>query len=80
MRKTNNVPVFIVGLHRTGSTLLKNMMDLNSEMCMMPEELHLWSPYPWRVDMTDICKEKNMDRNEAKKFQDFVKEALLRCR
>jgi hypothetical protein len=63
-------PVFIVGLHRTGSTLLKNMMDINSDMCMIPEELHLWSPYPWRVDLTDICKEKNMSRNEAKRILD----------
>ncbi len=48
-------PVFIVGLHRTGSTLFKNILNNHPEICMMPDELHLWSPYPWIVDLDDIC-------------------------
>ncbi len=46
-----NGPIFIVGLHRTGSTLLKNMLNNNPEICMLPDELHLWTIYPWEIDI-----------------------------
>ncbi len=57
-------PVFIVGLHRTGSTLFKNMLNNNPEICMMPDELHLWSPYPWIVDLDDLCSKVRKIKNE----------------
>lgn len=41
-------PLFIIGLHRVGSTLLRNMINLNPEVAIAPEELHvLW---PWQKD------------------------------
>ena len=57
-------PVFIVALHRTGSTLFKNMLNNNPEICMMPDELHLWSPYPWIVDLDDLCHKVRKIKNE----------------
>ena len=48
-------PVFIVGVNRTGSTLVKNMLDLNSELAMIPEEIHLWNPYPWVKVVLSYC-------------------------
>lgn len=37
MSNTKNLdkPIFVVGLHRTGSTLFKNMLNLNSEVAML---------------------------------------------
>jgi len=60
-------PVFIVGLHRTGSTLVKNMLDLNSQLAMLPEELHLWDPYPWADGFIDNCKKMNLTENSVRK-------------
>ncbi len=39
-------PVFIVGLHRTGSTLFKNALDRNSSLAMASDEMQLEGP--WR--------------------------------
>ena len=38
-------PIFIVGLHRTGSTLFKNMMNLNSEVAMATDEMDFSDPW-----------------------------------
>lgn len=42
-----NNPVFILGLHRTGSTLLNNMLNRNSNLCMAVDEMHIKTP--WRM-------------------------------
>lgn len=60
----NKKPVFIVGLNRTGSTLLRNMLDLNSSLAMIPEELHLWDPYPWANCVLSYCKNKDLSKKE----------------
>ncbi len=39
-------PVFIVGLHRTGSTLFKNALDRHSSLAMASDEMQLEGP--WR--------------------------------
>jgi len=66
-------PVFIVGLHRTGSTLVKNMLDLNSQLAMLPEELHLWDPYPWANVFIDKCKKMKLTENsEREKIFDMI--------
>jgi hypothetical protein len=38
-------PVFIIALHRTGSTLLKNILNLNSELAMATDEMQLYLPF-----------------------------------
>ncbi len=65
-------PVFIIGLHRTGSTLLRNIVAAGKDIAILPEELHLWSAYPWRTDITDLCPGKRMSREEAKDFLDVL--------
>jgi hypothetical protein len=65
-------PIFIVGVHRTGSTLVKNMLDLNSEIAMLPEELHLWDPYPWAKVVLNYCK--HLDFSNKKIIKSFVEE------
>lgn len=37
--------IFIIGQHRTGSTLLKNMLDAHSEVSMAFDETNLFEPY-----------------------------------
>lgn len=37
--------VFIIGQHRTGSTLLKNMLDAHSEVTMAFDEMNLFEPF-----------------------------------
>lgn len=37
--------IFIIGQHRTGSTLLKNIFDTNSEVTMAFDEMNLFEPY-----------------------------------
>lgn len=44
-RFTIDKPVFIIGLHRTGSTLLKNMLDTNSKLSMAVDEMHIKTPW-----------------------------------
>ncbi len=38
-------PIFIVGLHRTGSTLFKNALDRNSSLAMASDEMQLEGPW-----------------------------------
>ncbi|AFL95037.1 hypothetical protein CL1_0832 [Thermococcus cleftensis] len=49
-------PIFIVSIFRTGSTLLTNILNANSFIAMIPEEIHLWNPYPWAFDVMTLCK------------------------
>lgn len=37
--------IFILGQHRTGSTLLKNMLDAHSEVTMAFDEMNLFEPF-----------------------------------
>lgn len=48
MKKARDLyrPVFILGLHRTGSTLLNNMLNSNDNLCMAIDEMHIKTP--WR--------------------------------
>ena len=61
-------PIFIVSIYRTGSTLLRNILDSNPFIAMLPEEAHLWNPYPWRTDITQICK----DLKSQKDAEEFI--------
>jgi len=49
-------PIFIVSIFRTGSTLLRNVLNANSFIAMIPEEVHIWNPYPWAFDVVALCK------------------------
>ena len=65
-------PIFIVGLHRTGSTLFKNMLNLNSEVAMATDEMDFSDPWYRSFDkhfkrFGDLAIEQN-----RKKLIDFV--------
>jgi len=47
-------PVFIIGLHRTGSTLLRNILDANSRLAMATDEMELY--HPWKRTFADHFK------------------------
>jgi hypothetical protein len=38
-------PIFIIGQHRTGSTLLKNILDANTNVSMAFDEMNLFEPF-----------------------------------
>lgn len=40
-----NNPVFIISLHRSGSTLLKNILDSSSMLAMATDEMHISDPF-----------------------------------
>lgn len=43
-------PIFIVGLHRTGSTLWHNIVSINPEICRLPE-IRFLAPRWWHNDV-----------------------------
>lgn len=43
-------PVFILCLHRSGSTLLKNILDRNSQLAMATDEMHISDPLSRTLD------------------------------
>jgi len=45
MKKNLYKPVFIIAMHRTGSTLLKNILDNNSKICIATDEMHISAPF-----------------------------------
>lgn len=47
-------PVFIIGLHRTGSTFLKNILNSNSKIAMATDEMDLLNP--WRTTFENQFK------------------------
>lgn len=58
--------IFILSLHRTGSTLLKNMLSINSEVEMVFDEMNLFEPF----------RSETLDRllgNSIKSPQDLIK-------
>lgn len=55
-------PIFIIGLHRTGSTLLKNMFNLNPDVGMAPDEMHFSTP--WHKDFLSYFKRAGSLRND----------------
>lgn len=40
-----NKPIFIIAMHRTGSTLLKNIIDANTKIAMATDEMQLFVPF-----------------------------------
>ncbi|NJE42903.1 sulfotransferase [Thermococcus sp. GR6] len=63
-------PVFIVSIYRTGSTLLRNILDKNPFIAMIPEEVHLWNPYLWRKDVVQLCKKSKL--NSQKDIENLI--------
>lgn len=59
-------PVFIIGLHRTGSTLLKNIIDASNEIAMASDEMHLSTP--WRRDTFSYHKRSRSTEDFLKKL------------
>ena len=58
-----NKPIFIIGLHRTGSTLINNMFDLSSEVAMAPDEMHFSTP--WHRDFLYYARKAgNLKKDE----------------
>lgn len=65
-------PVFILGLHRTGSTLLKNMLDQNSKLSMAIDEMHIKTP--WKSNDFISYYDKNFPYKDARKLTQFLNE------
>lgn len=70
-------PIFIVGLHRTGSTLFKNMINRNSEVAMATDEMDFSDPWYRSFDkhfkrFGDLAVEQN-----RRKLIDFVFEGKI---
>ena len=62
-------PVFIIGLHRTGSTLLKEVINQNPSIAMATDEIHLKTP--WYKDFFNYAeKYGNLKNNQI--INDFV--------
>ena len=62
-----NRPVFIVCLHRTGSTLLKNMLDFSPDLAMATDEMAVYSPWEkcfldWVKEIGDLQDEDRVDK------------------
>ena len=56
-------PVFIIGLHRTGSTFLKNILNNNSKIAMATDEMDLSNP--WRTTFENqFARLKKMQKND----------------
>lgn len=68
----SNSPIFIVSLHRTGSTLLRNIIDNSLDVSMATDEMHLSTP--WHKDYFDNVKRyRNLDNEENLKiFVDYL--------
>ncbi|MDY0168400.1 MAG: sulfotransferase [Thermoguttaceae bacterium] len=62
-------PVFIVGLHRTGSTLLKNILDRSSVLAMATDEMDVSNP--WKHTFEDDMRRFRNAANEAE-FRELV--------
>jgi len=59
-------PIFIIAMHRTGSTLLKNILNANSKVAMATDEMHLFVPVlnsfgNQFYKFGDLQKEENVD-------------------
>lgn len=55
-----NKPIFIICIHRSGSTLLRNILDANSEVAMATDEMHISVPYYRTLD--NIFSGLDLDR------------------
>ena len=65
-------PVFIISLHRTGSTFLKNILNNNSKIAMTTDEMNLSNP--WRTtfeNQFEALKEKS-DKFFSKQIVDLI--------
>jgi hypothetical protein len=62
-------PIFIIGLHRTGSTLLKNILNNSREVSMAIDEMHLISP--WKKDVFNYYYDSG-DINDDKNVSNFL--------
>ncbi|MCK4817834.1 sulfotransferase, partial [bacterium] len=63
-------PVFIIALHRTGSTMVSNMLNLNPDLAMAPDEMHFSTP--WHKDFLYHAK-KAGNLNNDRTVINFVK-------
>ena len=64
-------PIFILCVHRSGSTLLKNIIDKNSKVVMAVDEMAISVPY--RKTFKDIYNGYNLkNNNEVEKFCDHL--------
>ena len=60
-------PIFIIALHRTGSTLLQNMIGANSAVAIATNEMQLFLPFRASFgkifrEIGDMSVEKNVDK------------------
>jgi len=71
-------PIFIACLHRTGSTLLKNMLDANSAVAMASDEMDLSNP--WHKTFLDhLTHFGNLqDPSNLSNLVDFIYRADIR--
>ncbi len=70
-------PIFIIAMHRTGSTLLKNILDNNSQVSMATDEMHIVAPFGKRFydQFTGFGSLENDKKLEE--FVDFIFEGKI---
>src|SRR5690554_3227769 len=56
-------PIFIFCQHRTGSTLLRNMLNLHSEVAMTVDEMVVLNP--WQRTLFDVLKKHDLTTREG---------------
>ena len=56
-------PIFIISLHRSGSTLLKNILNSNSNLAIVPDELNMSDPIFTSLENTI---NRHRDKNNKK--------------
>ncbi len=65
-------PIFIIAMHRTGSTFLKNILDNNSQVSMATDEMHIVAPLGKRfLDQFNDFDSLEVDGN-LEAFIDFI--------
>jgi len=69
-------PIFIVSIFRTGSTLLRNVLNANSFIAMIPEEIHIWNPHPWAFDVVSLCRKHKIS---SERDIEMLVETLFSC-
>ena len=55
--------IFIIGQHRTGSTLLKNILNVHSQVIMAFDEMNLYEPFR-KNTLDKFLKKSNLTTNE----------------
>jgi len=72
-----NKPIFIIAMHRTGSTLLKNILNNNSKVSMATDEMHIAAPFGKRFYEHYYSFKNLQDDIILKEFINFIFKANI---